>query len=516
MAASRGEHARCPEGSLINNRYKVVRECGCGNFSKVFRCVDTQSPTKSTVAVKLLKREYATDAKFENDMLKHINGHDTRDEHKVLKMKDFFVWNRHPCFVFPLKGPALRSRKLSVPRGHVSRKEFVAFAHQMCSALSFLHHDLRMIHTDLKPENILLDADAESGLGSGWTIVDFGSASFYKPGKLDSDLISTRPYRAPEVVLGNPWCYRADVWSMACILFEVFTGTRMFEVHDDGAHMQQFMQRLGKMPESLTHRAKHSRKYFDANGNLLSSGGGGARAGGHSSAAASGGVKAISEVLADEPALLDLLTGMFQFDPSKRLTARDALQHPFFEGFASSAVTAMKAPSLGRHHDAAAAPATEMDADELRFAKAAAAYAAAAAAASTSTTTTTAVAAAPPVAAAPAAPVVSVTSRTGAPMPTRSPVMTSASAATTAQVLAERNMAKENALHGLHGAMDRLKLRNLQSAVSSAARSSSSSAAGAAAASAAAPSSGRAPMSQLPPAGRPTPRYAMPTSSRPW
>ena len=90
MAASRGDHAICPPGMMINNRYKIVKECGCGNFSKVYECVDLKQDNLR-VAIKFLKKEYAGDAKFESDILKGLGAKDKDNTQKVAKMTDFFV-----------------------------------------------------------------------------------------------------------------------------------------------------------------------------------------------------------------------------------------------------------------------------------------------------------------------------------------------------------------------------------------------------------------------------------------
>jgi serine/threonine protein kinase len=325
MALSIGDHLRCPEGSLINNRYKVMKEVGCGNFAKVYKCEDTKSATRSIVAVKILKKEYANDAAFEADVLKALNTRGA-DAHKVVHMLDQFNWNRYPCFVFTLKGPTLRSRKMGVSRGHTSVRSLKCLMSEMLSALAFLHHEARIIHTDLKPENILLDNDEsiDTGIGRGWTIADFGSASFYRPERLDSDLISTRPYRAPEVVLGMPWSYKADVWSIACIFVEIFHGARLFEVHEDIDHLAMFERRIGTIPSSFARQSKHFRKWFGADGRLL------APATTRNGAPAPHTLcRPLVEILREEPELADLLMRMLEIDPERRISCLEALQHPF-------------------------------------------------------------------------------------------------------------------------------------------------------------------------------------------
>lgn len=349
MAASQGQHAQVLPGMMVQSRYLVIKEIGSGNFSKVYTCKDTKAPSYCaarpdecpTLALKVLKKEYANDAAFERDMLKVLASKDTHGTANVSTMLDVFTWNRHPCFVMPLKGPTLRTRKFGIAKGHVSRADMARLARCLLQSMKFIHFDCKMVHTDLKPENILLNADS-SHIGEGWTICDFGSASHWRADRMDSDLISTRPYRAPEVVLGNPWSYPADIWSLGCILFEAAVGVRLFEVHDDNTHLHLMSTRIGAIPEVYTRRSKHSKKFFDGQGAFL-------RPSGvpNASSSTSAG-KAVREVLKDEPLLVDLLCSMLHFDPAKRIRADTALDHPFFESAApaSSSCGTSAAPSM--------------------------------------------------------------------------------------------------------------------------------------------------------------------------
>lgn len=336
-------------GQLIQGRYRVISEAGCGNFAKVYRCEDTRSPG-SYVAVKVLKREYATDASFELEILKAIRA--KAQGRNVVMMLDNFTVNSFPCFVFKLAGPSLRSRKFGVSRQAVNIHDVRRLSQDLISTLAFLHQDMRLIHTDLKPENILLESPDEGpdGIGSGWTIADFGSASFFRPERPDSDLISTRPYRAPEVVLGMPWSPKADVWSMACILFEVYYGGRLFEVHDDHEHLNKFEQRLGKIPAAFARPSKLFRRFFDDAGNI-------------NRRPTTPVSRTMNEILRGEPEFFDLLRCMLHFDPNQRISCADALQHPFFRAASSrpssmapmmNMPAAVPAPTARSSQDAAA------------------------------------------------------------------------------------------------------------------------------------------------------------------
>src|ERR1700743_2851610 len=120
-------------------------------------------------------------------------------------------------------------------------------------------HDLNLIHTDLKPENILLvdntyqtftynrtipsssTATARSArhrkvlLNPEIRLIDFGSATF--DDEYHSSVVSTRHYRAPEIILGLGWSFPCDIWSIGCILVEFFTGDALFQTHDNLEHL---------------------------------------------------------------------------------------------------------------------------------------------------------------------------------------------------------------------------------------------------------------------------------------
>jgi len=113
-------------------------------------------------------------------------------------------------------------------------------------------------------------------------LIDFGSATFQSGHH--SAIISTRHYRAPEVILGLGWSYPCDLWSVGCILLELYTGAALFQTHDNLEHLAMMTAALGGIPQSMARRAERasSHPYFvrvrvdsAAAGRHGSSGGGG-------------------------------------------------------------------------------------------------------------------------------------------------------------------------------------------------------------------------------------------------
>ncbi|XP_057957387.1 serine/threonine-protein kinase AFC3 isoform X2 [Malania oleifera] len=209
-------------------------------------------------------------------------------------------------------------------------------------------HDLHLIHTDLKPENILLVSSEYVKLpgkrissdemhfrclpkSSAIKLIDFGSTAF--DSQNHSSIVSTRHYRAPEVILGLGWSYPCDLWSVGCILVELCSGEALFQTHENLEHLAMMERVLGPLPEHMIRRANRgAEKYFRR----------GYRLNWPEGAVSRESIRAVKKLdrLKDmisqrvdrsRSLLTELLFGLLKFDPSERLTARQALNHPFFK-----------------------------------------------------------------------------------------------------------------------------------------------------------------------------------------
>lgn len=161
-------------------------------------------------------------------------------------------------------------------------------------------------------------------------IVDFGNACWTH--KHFTDDIQTRQYRSLEAIVGAKYSTPVDMWSMACIVFELATGDLLFEPRsgknfdksDD--HLAQFIETLGNIPKAIASRGKYARRYFNRLGKLKYIG--------------NLQYWPLEEVLkekyhlpADEAAALSsFLRPMLEYDPAKRATAKQSLQHPWLQG----------------------------------------------------------------------------------------------------------------------------------------------------------------------------------------
>ncbi|CAK7332509.1 unnamed protein product [Dovyalis caffra] len=208
-------------------------------------------------------------------------------------------------------------------------------------------HDLHLIHTDLKPENILFvsseyikSPDYKSHTegtfykrlpkSSAIKVIDFGSTAY---GHQDRNyIVSTRHYRAPEVILGLGWSYPCDIWSVGCILVElcsvrdVLKGEALFQTRENLEHLAMMERVLGPLPQHIQHAEKYVRR---------------GRLDWPDGATSRESIKAVMKLPrlqnlvmqhVDHSAgdIIDLLQGLLRYDPANRLTAHEALRHPFF------------------------------------------------------------------------------------------------------------------------------------------------------------------------------------------
>lgn len=159
-------------------------------------------------------------------------------------------------------------------------------------------------------------------------LTDFGNSYFYD--KRTKNEIQDRRYRAPEIILDFNYGYACDMWSLACVVFELLTGFVLFEpldipVNRDIHHLFLMEKYLGPMPIAMKKASKRKRFLFDE------------RRGYHIKNAAK--IKhdclknrLVKNFLIDEKdvdEIYDFLMCGLEYDPSKRLTANEMLKHPW-------------------------------------------------------------------------------------------------------------------------------------------------------------------------------------------
>eukprot|EP01018_Ginkgo_biloba_P011418 Gb_04190 [translate_table: standard] len=340
-------------GENLTSRYKILSKMGKGTFGQVLECWDRK--LKEFVAIKIVRssEQYREAAMIEIDVLRKVAEHD-RSARRCVQMRNWFDYRNHTCIVFEKLGPSLydflRKNNYCPFPIHLVRE----IGWQLLESVAYMH-DLHLIHTDLKPENILFVSsdymklpDNKSGSkrsledrtyiirlpkSSEIKLIDFGSTTFEDQDH--SSVISTRHYRAPEVILGLGWNCPCDIWSVGCILVELCSGETLFQTHENLEHLAMMERVLGPLPRHMIMKAdRQSAKYFRHRRRLDWPEGAGSRE----------SIKAVKKlpqlrnlvmrhVDHSASALIDLLEGLLRFDPSERLEARQALNHPFFDEY---------------------------------------------------------------------------------------------------------------------------------------------------------------------------------------
>ncbi|OMO60274.1 hypothetical protein CCACVL1_24272 [Corchorus capsularis] len=335
-------------GENLTSRYKIYRKIGEGTFGQVLECWDRE--TREMVAIKVVRsiKKYREAAMMELEVL-HLLGKYDRSGSRCVKLRNWFDYRNHICIVFEMLGPSLYDflRKNNYRPFPVDLVR--ELGRQLLECVAFMH-DLRLIHTDLKPENILFvspeyvkvpdykvtSRSPTQGIcykrlpkSSAIKVIDFGSTAYEHQDH--NYIVSTRHYRAPEVILRLGWNYPCDIWSVGCILVELCSGEALFQTHENLEHLAMMERVLGPLPQHMLNKAdRHAEKYVKRG-----------RLDWPEGATSRESIKAVQKLPrlqnlvmqhVDHSAgdLIDLLQGLFRFDPSSRLTARQALRHPFF------------------------------------------------------------------------------------------------------------------------------------------------------------------------------------------
>ena len=247
-------------GELLDGRYHIQSNLGKGMFSGVVRATDQKA--KRVVAIKLIRNnETMKKAGLkEIEILQKLTNADPEDKKHIIRLERSFEHKGHLCMVFENLSINLREvlKKFGRDIG-LNLKAVRAYAQQMFLGLSLLRK-CNILHADLKPDNVLVN-ESRNVL----KICDLGSASDAAENEVTQYLVS-RFYRAPEIILGIPYDFAIDMWSIGCTLFELYTGKILFTGRSNNQMLRAIMECRGKISHKILRKAQFLDYHFD---NLL-------------------------------------------------------------------------------------------------------------------------------------------------------------------------------------------------------------------------------------------------------
>merc|ERR1712019_94899 len=109
---------------------------------------------------------------------------------------------------------------------------------------------------DLKPENILIKSYSRCEV----KVIDFGSSCFIDDHL--SSYVQSRSYRAPEVILGLPYDQKIDLWSLGCVVAELWTGNVLLQNYSIQSLLAQIVGILGPISPTLLKKGHNVGRYF--------------------------------------------------------------------------------------------------------------------------------------------------------------------------------------------------------------------------------------------------------------
>jgi hypothetical protein len=211
-----------PTGATIGS-FTIEALIGQGGMGEVYRAV--QGVDRRPVALKLLHTVLATQEEFPARFVREARVMQTLDHPGIVRVCDAGEAGARLYLAMQLVNGV--SLKDLLGKGPLPPAEALRLLARLGTALDYAH-SRGVIHRDIKPSNIIVDAHGQPML------VDFGLAKALGDNSVtvSSRYLGTPTYMAPEQATGEPVGHRADLYSLACVAFELLTGTPPYTEHD--------------------------------------------------------------------------------------------------------------------------------------------------------------------------------------------------------------------------------------------------------------------------------------------
>ncbi|AWP20818.1 Serine/threonine-protein kinase MAK [Scophthalmus maximus] len=285
------------------NRYTTLRQLGDGTYGSVL--MGRSNESGELVAIKRMKRKFYSWEECMN--LREVTSLKKLNHANVVKLKEVIRENDHLYFVFEYMKENLYQLMKDRENKMFSENEIRNIMFQVLTGLAFVHKH-GFFHRDMKPENLLC-------MGPELVkIADFGLAREIRSKPPYTDYVSTRWYRAPEVLLrSSTYSSPIDLWAVGCIMAELYTLRPLFPGNSEVDEIFKICQVLGTVkkmdwPEGYQLSSAMNFRFPQCVPTHL---------------------KTLIPNASNEA--IALMRDLLQWDPKKRPTAIQALRYPYFQ-----------------------------------------------------------------------------------------------------------------------------------------------------------------------------------------
>ncbi|XP_041817113.1 serine/threonine-protein kinase MAK isoform X6 [Chelmon rostratus] len=285
------------------NRYTTLKQLGDGTYGSVL--MGRSNESGELVAIKRMKRKFYSWEECMN--LREVKSLKKLNHANVVKLKEVIRENDHLYFVFEYMKENLYQLMKDRENKMFSENEIRNILFQVLSGLVFVHKH-GFFHRDMKPENLLC-------MGPELVkIADFGLAREIRSKPPYTDYVSTRWYRAPEVLLrSSTYSSPIDLWAVGCIMAELYTLRPLFPGNSEVDEIFKICQVLGTVkktdwPEGYQLASAMNFRFPQCVPTHL---------------------KTLIPNASNEA--ITLMKDLLQWDPKKRPTAVQALRYPYFQ-----------------------------------------------------------------------------------------------------------------------------------------------------------------------------------------
>ncbi|XP_034975388.1 homeodomain-interacting protein kinase 4 [Zootoca vivipara] len=239
--------------------YDVFEILGKGTFGEVVK--SWKRSTGEMVAIKILKNDSYRSRIIKNELklLQTMSEVDSEESH-IVQFHEFF----HDELKFYLVFELLEQNLFDFQKEHnfspLPVRHIRTVTIQVLRALAKLK-ELSIIHADLKPENIMLVDQVRYPFRV--KVIDFGSASIFNEVRyVKEPYIQSRFYRAPEILLGLPFCEKVDVWSLGCVMAELHLGWPLYPGNNEYDQIRYICETQGMPRPALLNAARKAHLFF--------------------------------------------------------------------------------------------------------------------------------------------------------------------------------------------------------------------------------------------------------------